>query len=348
MKPQSTPWALLIMLLPLALSNCGKWNTNNPTIPVGPTLTVGAVFTLPGEVQAMVARDNRLFVCISPPSPDSATKLFYVVDASNPMNPQVVGSAMEHGQYGWVYGLALYGSYAYVNTYNEGLTVLDISNPTAPQVLASCDTLAAIPAGIAGSHLYAIGYGLDYISLADPVHPRREGRANIYNEPRLVAPWDETRCVVFDNQVKQLFIVDFSAPGSPRRVAYSHPFPGRTVSVCSGSIFVATGFSSLAVLKFNWSGNDSITQEGKTDLPAPSSFLIPVGNRLAVGTALAPYNESLFLLSSSGSQSPYVVGECELPYAPVHLAADGNRIYVDFGKYYMGEGYMTTIEVTEH
>jgi hypothetical protein len=343
MKPQSTPWALLIMLLPLALSNCGKWNTNNPTIPVGPTLTVGAVFTLPGEVQAMAAQHNRLFVCISPSSPDSAAKLFYVVDASDPMNPQVIGSALDHGQYGWVYGLVLYGSYAYVNTYNEGLTVLDISNPAALRVLASYDTLAAIPAGVSGSHLYAIGYWLDYLSLADPIHPRREGRSNVYNEPRFVAPWDETRCAVFDRNTNRIKMIDFTSPTAPKIVAYSSDTYPKGLSFCAGSLFGVRNDREPATLRFTWDGGDSIHQEGKADLPGEGQCLTSLGNRIVVGVDHSYYYQNLYLLSTSGTQSLYVVGECGLPFDPIRLTADGNRICVGFDR-----GYLVVIEVTEH
>jgi len=334
---------LFASLLTLTLCNCGKWNTNNPTVPVGPTLTVGAVFTLPGEVQAMAARDSRLFVCIRPPSPDSVTKLFYVVDASDPMNPQVVGSALDHGQYGWVYGLALYGSYAYVNTYNEGLTVLDISNPAALRVLASYDTLAAIPAGIAGCHLYAIGYGLDYLSLSDPIHPRREGRSNIYNEPRLVAPWDETRCAVFDRNRHQVLIIDFTSPTAPMTIASSSTTSLYGLTLCAGSIFGARSSTSPAVLQFTWTGGDSICQQGRADLPGEGQCLATLANRIAVGVGRSYSDQNFFLLSASSPQSPYVVGECELPYDPLLLAADINKIYA-----YIGSGYVYIVEVIEH
>jgi hypothetical protein len=336
-------YSIIGIFLSLTLSLCGKWNTNNPMVPVGPTLTVGTVFTLPGEVEAMAARDNRLFVCISPSSPDSTTKLFYVVDASDPMNPQVVGSALDHGRYGWVYGLALYGTYAYVNTYNEGLTVLDISNPAAPGVLASYDTLAAIPAGVSGSHLYAIGYGLDYLSLADPVHPKREGRSNVYNDPRLVAPWDETRCAVFDLNTYRIKMIDFASPTIPKIAAYSSETYPRGLSFCAGSLFGVRNDREPAIIRFTWDGSDSIHQEGKADLPGEGQCLASLGNRIAVGVSLSYSNSNFFLLSTTGSRSPYVVGECGIPLYPIHLTGDGNRIYADFDN-----GNLVVVEVTEH
>jgi hypothetical protein len=332
------------IFLSLTLSHCGKWNANNPMVPVGPTLTVGTVFTLPGHVEAMAARDNRLYVCLRPFSPDSTAKLLYVVDASDLMSPQVVGSALDHGQYGWVYGLALYGSYAYVNTYSKGLTVLDISNPTAPGVLASYDTLSAIPAGIAGNHLYAIGYGLDYLSLSDPIHPRREGRSNVYNNPRLVAPWDETRCAVYYWNRDRVYMIDFTSPAAPKIIAYSSDtYYPKGLSFCAGSLFGVRNNREPAILRFTWDGGDSIYQAGKADLPGAGEYLASLGNRIVVGVSLSYSNSNLFLLSTTGPQSPYVVGECEIPLYPIRLAGDGNRIYADFGN-----GNLVAVEVAEH
>jgi hypothetical protein len=311
-------------------------------VPVGPTLTVGAVFTLPGEVQAMAARDSRLFVCIRPPSPDSATKLFYIVDASDPMNPQVVGSALDHGQYGWVYGLALYGSYAYINTYSKGLAVLDISNPAAPGVLATYDTLATIPKGVSGTHLFGVGYGLDYLSLADPVHPKLEGRLTNARVSNLVAPWDETRCAFLRYDNDQINIADFSIPTSPRIVAWSSPIPNG-LAFCAGSLFAVTGNSSPGILRFTWDGGDSIYQAGKADLTGSAICLATLGNRIIVGTT-SRINPNLYLLSATGPQSPYVVGECSLPGPPCQLTADGNRIFAVLE----GGGNWVAIEVTEH
>jgi hypothetical protein len=305
---------------------------------------VGTVFTLPGQVQAMAAKDNRLCVCIRPPSPDSATKLFYVVDASDPMNPQVIGSALDHGQFGYVYGLALFGSYAYVDTYLKGLVVLDISTPAAPSVIATYDTLATIPKGISGSHLYGVGYGLDYLSLSDPIRPKREGRLTNSSVSNLAVPWDETRCAFFSYETHQICMAEFTIPTSPKIVAHSSPtyyFDG--MAFCTGSFFGMTVLRSPVALRFTWNGGDSIREQGRANLPGDGRCLTSLGDRLVVGVTKSSFVQNLFLLATSGPQSPYVVGECMLPFDPAQLTADGNRIYAD-----LGDGNLVAVEVTEH
>jgi hypothetical protein len=332
----------VISALLLTLSGCGKWNARNPMVPVSTTLTVGSVFTLPGEVKAMAAKENKLYVCLFPFSPDSSTALFYVVDASDPANPRVIGSTLDHGHYGYVYGLALYGSFAYVDTYTKGLAVLDISNPAAPKVLAAYDTLASIPVGISGMHLYAVSYGLDYLSLSDPVHPKREGQANIDIHPSLAVPWDETHCAGYDLMGGYTVLVDFSNPQVPKTVAALPRTPLNGLAYSNGSLFLSCPSKSPAMLRFTWNGGDSIREQGRANLPGEGWCLTSLGNRIVVGVAKSYYDQNLYLLSTTGPQSPYVVGECALPYDPVHLTADGSRIGVDFGS-----GYMIIVEVTE-
>jgi len=332
-KPSLVTTAVL-----LTLCGCGKWDTSNPMVPISPTLTVGSLFSLPGQVQAMATRGSNLFICLTPFSQDSSTALFYAVDASDPANPKVTGSTLDYGHYGYVYGLALYGSFAYVDTYLKGLAVLDISNPAAPRVLATYDTLATIPAGISGSHLYAVGYGLDYLSLADPVHPKREGRLTNASVSNFVTPWDETRCAFVNFNTYQINIADFSSPSSPRIVAYSSIYNTHDLVLCGGSLYTVTGYNSPAALRLGWVGSDSITQTGTADLPENSHVLTALGNRIVVD---AGYTR-LFLLSTTGPQSPYVVGECPLPFDLVQLKAEGNRIYAN-----LGSGRIMVVKVTE-
>ncbi len=334
--------ALIPVLLNIAsiitFCGCGKWDTRNPMVPISPTLKVGSIITLPGRVQAMAAEGSMLYVCLRPNYPDSTTDLLYGINASDPSNPKIAGSTLSQGKYGYAYGLALYGSYAFVDTYNKGLVVLDISNPAAPSVLACYDTLATIPKGISGTHLFGVGYGLDYLSLADPVHPKREGRLTNASVSNFVTPWDETRCAFVNYNTCQINIADFSNPSSTRIVAYSSIYNTYDLVLCGGSLYTVTGYSSPAALRLGWVGSDSITQTGAADLPENSHILSVLGNRIVVD---AGYTR-LFLLSTTGPQSPYVVGECQLPFDLVQLKAEGNRIYAN-----LSSGRIMVVEVTE-
>lgn len=310
-------------------------------VPISPTLTVGSTLTLNGDVNAIAAKGNYLYVCLKYNYTDST--LFYIVDASDIANPKVIGSAIDYRTYFEPYGLALYGSYAYVDTYKKGLVVLDISNPSAPKVLASYDTLATIPKGIIGNHLYGVGYGLDYLSLSDPVHPKREGRFNAIFVSNTVVPWDETRCAMVIYPEYQISIVDFSIPASPRIAARSSETGLYSLAFCAGSLYFVPGYRTEEAFRFSWNGGDSIQQGGKVEIPGYDLCLTSLGNRLVVGVGHSYYAQNLFLLSTTGPQSPYVVGEGQLPLNPYHLTADGNRIYAD-----MGNGELVAVEVTEH
>lgn len=290
---------------------------------------------------AMAAKENMFYVCALPQHPDSSTKLFYAVDASDPTNPTIIGSALDYGRYGYIAnGLALNGSYAYVYTQLEGLVTLDISNPAAPQVVGTNDTLCAVPVAVIGNHLYASAFGyLSYLSLYDPRNPKLIVQTAFSSSFNGIAPLDEARCAICPDN-NQVAMVDFSAPNAPKIVAYSsHVSSLRRIVVCAGSLFGTTGSESPAVIQFAWNGGDSIYIRGKTDLPEHGECLTDAGSRIVVG---AENVSDLYLLATSESKSPYVIAEGPIPTLPFNIVAVRNRIYVN------GGGQVYLVEVTEH
>jgi hypothetical protein len=62
-----------------------------------------------------------------------------VIDITNPLNPQIVGSVNTPGR---AVGVAVSGSYAYISDLACGLQVIDVTNPASPQIIGSLDTPA--------------------------------------------------------------------------------------------------------------------------------------------------------------------------------------------------------------
>jgi len=75
-------------------------------------------------------------------------------------------------------GVAIAGSYAYVAAGESGLQVIDITNPTSPQLVGSVDTPGGA-SGVAIENLRAYvaddGAGLQVIDLTDPTNPQLLG-----------------------------------------------------------------------------------------------------------------------------------------------------------------------------
>ena len=64
--------------------------------------------------------------------------IIFVVDASNPFSPEIVGNADTPGR---ANSVAVSGSHAYVADFDQGgLQVIDVSDPAAPTITGSVDT----------------------------------------------------------------------------------------------------------------------------------------------------------------------------------------------------------------
>jgi hypothetical protein len=119
---------------------------------------------------------------------------FDVVDVSNPSSPTIVATihnsslpapwtgtnALKH-----ICAVAISGNYAYVTAFNSNrLTVIDISNPVAPRVVASLQDSTRLNAPsdvvVSGGYAYVTDQGnstgrLAVVNVQDPLHPQIVG-----------------------------------------------------------------------------------------------------------------------------------------------------------------------------
>ncbi|MDO8507527.1 MAG: hypothetical protein Q7S53_03085 [bacterium] len=80
---------------------------------------------------------------------------FSVVDISNPKSLSIVGSVQDHTRLDFMPWTYVSGKYAYVGG-NSGVTVLDISNPTAPVIVGNNNTVTGIDeVYVSGRYIYA-------------------------------------------------------------------------------------------------------------------------------------------------------------------------------------------------
>ncbi len=93
-----------------------------------------------------------------------------VLDVSNPAQPSKVGRL---GMY-WPVGLALAGNYAFIGN-GYGLSSVDISDPTNPQLVNTDEQYNIKDLDIEGNYLYLLGSGLTVLDITDPEQPVRTG-----------------------------------------------------------------------------------------------------------------------------------------------------------------------------
>ena len=101
-----------------------------------------------------------------------------VLDISDPAQPRLV-AAYETANDAW--GLAISGDRAYMleSRWDSehgravgALHVLDISDPTNPRLLGSCDVVGEVRrVAVSSSHAYLTGDGLLIVDVSDPAHP---------------------------------------------------------------------------------------------------------------------------------------------------------------------------------
>jgi hypothetical protein len=178
--------------------------------------------------------------CLSAqPCPNgTAGNSFNVIDVSTPGSPHIVGSlhnsslpslwagtnALDHAD-----SVAVSGNYAYVTaSYSNRLTVIDISNPTSPTIVASLtDPSIKFPVDVAvsGTHAYVadqIGVGsvgFTVVDISNPLSPRVVGTLN---NPYLAGAYrvrlHGNFAYVSASSANAVAMIDISDPTSPRLV----------------------------------------------------------------------------------------------------------------------------------
>jgi hypothetical protein len=93
----------------------------------------------------------------------------YVLDISDPTNPQIVGNCDTPG-YG--YHIALAGDYAYVTDGTSGLHLIDIHNPTSPYIITSCNVQGwSNYVALAKDYVYVTAGPPDTLKIIPSLHP---------------------------------------------------------------------------------------------------------------------------------------------------------------------------------
>ncbi len=136
-------------------------------------------------------------------------------------------------------GAAIVGGHAYLADADSGLVVVDVSNPIAPEVIASLPRLAGSQAvAVSGSYAYsADAFGLSVADVSDPMRPRYLGHAHTMGSAGGVAVRD-TLAYLAENM--GLDVLDVSEPAKPRVVATIGLSDAWDVSLLGPTAFVTT------------------------------------------------------------------------------------------------------------
>ncbi len=162
-------------------------------------------------------RGNYLYVAAG----DQGLKIY---DISQPFAPFLVGGLVVPGT---PIGVSVSGDIAYLATGRyDGLQIIDVSDPSNPELIAGDDTIEAYDVDVEGNFTYVATSenGLSIYDVTDPAAPLRIGQwddeLEITGMKRVLASDGFLYCVYRNN----LYIIDTNTPSAPSLVAlYGEP-----------------------------------------------------------------------------------------------------------------------------
>ena len=278
----------------------------------------------------------------------------YIIDVSNPSNPQQIGYFNKIG----LYAVYVEGAYAYVGSYD--FCVVDISNPTNPQLVTSYHPfhLGITDIDIQGSYAYvATPYGTDTTNLKlidisvpsnpylfssctttafDPYNIDVAGSyvyvADYYglavvdvSDPLNPHQIGFCECAARDVTVSGSYafismwsfsVIDVTPPNNPRQVGqYEIPNEALDIFVSNPYIYVADHYSGLRIIDYS---NPSVPFEIGNHLFDGCASAVSVNGSYAFVCDENPPNDSMALriFDVSDPTNPQQMSICYSPVKP--------------------------------
>ena len=230
----------------------------------------------------------------------------YIVDVSNPANPQVLGRYVPPG---FAEKVAVSDHLAFLADGPAGLRIVDVSNPANPREVGSIYGLDyAFGVAVSGNYAYvaAGGSGILIANVADPTHPVEVGTLATSGYAHGVDVVGST--VYIADEWGGLVIADVSYPATPRTLGVAQSDGWAYQVVLSGKwAYVADTYAGLSA--FDVSNSTAPKEMWSGPAVAPESWQ---ANDLAITGGLvlvADLQNGLRVIDVSGSPSEgYQVG----------------------------------------
>ncbi|MDW8069364.1 MAG: hypothetical protein RML46_10650 [Anaerolineae bacterium] len=281
------------------------------TNPLSPTQVGIYTYTMPagGPLSGIAVSGNYAYIA-------KGNDDLEIVNISDPSRPSPVMTFTVNA-----FGLALSGNYAYVAD-THALRVLDISNPSNPQVIGFCH----LPWGIGGAVALAGDYayvanddgGLRIVRVADPRNPTEVARFFVLGYVRGLAKKD--RVLYASGFLTHTRILDISDPSRPTPVGFYPAFTGKAFRVEGNHLYLGT--DRLLILDVSDPARPDLL--GQTKATTSTVTGIAVAGNYAY---LAIQFYGLCIVDVSNPSSPMQKGCYQNPSVRA-VAVDGNYAYV--------------------
>ena len=220
----------------VCFSSAHQIDIDNTSLATGSLEILGQ---LGGPTWAMTARDRHVYFGAGPN--------FSILDIADPAQPQNIGNVLLSGL---VEGITLVDQYAYVATWEGGLSVVDIANPLAPVEIGFYDTPGrADGLTVAGQYAYVADYdaGLRIIDISDPTALQEVGHYDTPGYAWSVAVSGQYAYVADWNQ--DIRVINVADPTAPTEVGfYSTAGYDKFVAIDQQVLYVAADDGGVRAL----------------------------------------------------------------------------------------------------
>lgn len=306
------------------------WNLADSTAPVyvGRTRQEPA----PGPVRALAIVGDYLYAAWDSPEGTGGITIFSLTD---PVEPSAIGEFDDYVQaeYKRPQGLATSGNHVYLGDAENGLIVLDATDPLAPVVVGSASGIGQFAAmAVFGTRLLSSGSSwlggriVNVIDVADPTAPVLAGSTSLDGMLVLRAELTDGYAIGVGNE---LMIYDLSDPANITQV-FDTAIDQATGAIRQGDTLYLVGDSGIQVWDFATPSAPSLLRT----VPAPT-FAPDQTAATPFGPLILTHTDRGVLLDTTDPHNPTLAAEFTLPIG-VNVHAGG---FDAAHAYFAEEGY---------
>jgi hypothetical protein len=291
-----------------AVSACGNYAYVSPvgslltfsiSDPADPVLVNSCL--LPGGSQAQFILGNYLYN-----STNILPATFQILSIEDPSRPMIIGS-LRTGCY--IRGIYISGNYAYLAEEYNGLDVVDISNPSNPNLISRFPLTirdSANSIGLLGNYAFLGTNNYIYvINISDPSNPQMSWQSEFLGNKNFT-DIKIANSKAYVCGVDGIYIYDVSDPASPIFLNRYNPGMGAQKIIISDSLAYVSSSPSLFVIDISNPVAPSLL--GRYDLPR---YSIIRNIWLNESNVIMAENDAMQIIDVSQYSSPALIGMYE-------------------------------------
>ncbi len=252
--------------------------------------------------------------------------VFYVIDISNPQTPQIMNSLETSGSCS---ALAISGSFVYFLCDQEGLDVIDISDPPLAHIVGSIEIQEGFDVSASGGYAYVASKyaGLQVIDATTPQSPRIAETLGIgcyYGCNRVAISGSKVfvaEVPSYESIASHFHVIDIAVPWSPPLVGQCE-ISGSTLDIAISGDYSYLAASDLQVVDISDPQDPQVV--GNVETPGIAETVAVSGNLACVANIADDFSGSLSVVDVSNPTSPHILGSIVTPEGIQDVAVSGD------------------------